>query len=227
MACESNPQSSTVAEELEGHDRDARRDADDPLAIERRGDRARDVRAVEVVVEVVDRVVVVAEVPAVDVVDVAVAVVVDAVGLLAGARLARVRPGSRGEVGMAEVDAVVDDRDDDAGVAGRDPERLAAVDVDVGRAARPGLALVDVLAGVVEAPQLVPERLARRVGVAVTPMVDAHAQDVRVGRRAAMVSPSAPAVPGRPTRVAGSAEIRARRADGVSAPLRGSSLAGT
>ena len=60
-----------------------------------------DVRAVEVVVEVVDGVVVVAEVPAVDVVDVAVAVVVDAVGLLAAARLAGVRPGLAGEVGMA------------------------------------------------------------------------------------------------------------------------------
>ena len=57
-----------------------------------------DVRAVEVVVEVVDGVVVVAEVPAVDVVDVAVAVVVDAVGLLAAARFARVRPGAGGEV---------------------------------------------------------------------------------------------------------------------------------
>ena len=75
-----------------------------------------DVRAVAVVVEVVDGVVVVAEVPAVDVVDVAVAVVVDPVGLLAAARLARVRPRPRGEVRMAEVDAVVDDRDDRARV---------------------------------------------------------------------------------------------------------------
>ena len=52
-----------------------------PDAVQRRRDRAGDVGAVEVLVEVVDRVVVVAEVPAVDVVDVAVAVVVDAVGL--------------------------------------------------------------------------------------------------------------------------------------------------
>ena len=103
-----------VAEELEGHDRDARRDADDALPIERRRDRPGHVRAVPVVVDVVDGVVVVAEVPAVDVVDVAVAVVVDAVGLLAAARLARVRPRPLGQVRMAEVDPVVDDRDDRA-----------------------------------------------------------------------------------------------------------------
>ena len=101
-----------------------------------------DVRPVEVVVEVVDGVVVVAEVPAVDVVDVAVAVVVDAVGLLAVTALAGVRPGARGEVRMAEVDPVVDDRHDRAGRPGRDRECLRGVDVGVERCrrsrARPG-----------------------------------------------------------------------------------------
>ena len=110
-----------------------------PDPVERRGDRPGDVRAMPVLVEVVDGVVVVAEVPAVDVVDVAVAVVVDAVGLLAVAALARVRPRPRGEVRMAEVDPVVDDRHDRAGRPGRDAERLAAVDVDVGRAAGAGV----------------------------------------------------------------------------------------
>ena len=80
------------------------------------------------------RVVVVAEVPAVDVVDVAVAVVVDAVGLATAARFAGVRPGAVGKVRVAEVDAVIDDRDDRRRVAGRDAERLAAVDVGIGRA---------------------------------------------------------------------------------------------
>ena len=169
-----------VAEELEGHDRHARRDPDDARAVERRGDRPGHVRPVEVVAEIVDGVVVVAEVPAMDVVDVAVGVVVDAVRLAAAARFAGVRPGTRREVGMAEVDAVVDDRDDRARAAGRDPERLASVDVDVGGAAGAGRPEEQVLAGVVEAPQLVPVRLVRRVGVAIAPVVDADPQHPRV-----------------------------------------------
>ena len=83
---------------------------------------------------VVDGVVVVAEVPAVDVVDVAVVVVIDR-RWSPGAGLARVRPGAVGEVGMAEVDAVVDDRDDDRRTRRCvDAQRLEAVDVDVGDA---------------------------------------------------------------------------------------------
>ena len=86
-------------------------DADDARPVQRRRDRPGDVRAVTVVAGIVDRRVVVAEVPAVDVVDVAVAVVVDAVarGVSPGLVHARAR-----EVRVAEVDTVVDDRDDDA-----------------------------------------------------------------------------------------------------------------
>ena len=179
-----------IAEELEGHDRDARRHADDALPVEGRGDRPGHVRAMPVVVDVVDGVVVVAEVPAVDVVDVAVAVVVDPVGLLAAARLARVRPRPRGQVRMAEVDPVVDDRHDRARRAGRDAQRLATVDVDVGRAAGERRALQDVLAGVVEAPQLAPGGLVGRIGLAVALVVDADLQ--RRARRPGAWTASSP-----------------------------------
>ena len=77
-----------VVDELDGHELDAGRDADHAGPVARRGDRPGHVRAVPVLPDVVDGVVVVAEVPAVDVVDEAVGVVIDAVGLLAVARFA-------------------------------------------------------------------------------------------------------------------------------------------
>ena len=147
-------------DELEGHDLDRRRDADDPGAVQGRGDRAGDMGPVEVVAEVVDRVVLVAEVPAVDVVDLPVRVVVEAVGLLAQAGFARVDPGPAGEVRVAEVDAVVDDRDDKARSPGRDPVRLERVDVGIGLAFGAREALEQALAGVMEPPQLLPVGLA-------------------------------------------------------------------
>jgi hypothetical protein len=78
-------------------------------------------RPVEVVLRVVDGLVVVAEVPAVHVVDVAVRIIVDLVVLLAAARLSGVDPRLAGEVRLAEVDPVVDHRNDDPG-AGDGPE---------------------------------------------------------------------------------------------------------
>src|SRR5215210_6115966 len=107
-------------------------------------------------VEVLDRVVVVAEVPTMHVVDIAVAVVVDAVGLPTAAGFTRVRPRPRREIRMREIDAVVDDRHDGRRIAGRDADRLAGVDVDVGRPAGPRVALIDVLPRVLEAPELDP-----------------------------------------------------------------------
>ena len=123
-----------VIDELQRHDRHAGGDADDARPVQRRRDRPGDVRAVTVVAGIVDRRVVMAEVPAVDVVDVAVAVVVDAVA----GRLAGVGPLASREVRVAEIDTVVDHRDDDARLALLDAERLESVDIDVGD---PGLRL--------------------------------------------------------------------------------------
>ena len=117
-------------DELEGHDLDARRDADDASAVQRRRDGPGDVGAVAVEAGVMERRVVVAEIPAVDVVDEVVVVVVDAVA----GDLARVGPGPAGQIGMAEVDAVVDDGHHDLGHAERDAQRLEPIDVDVGDA---------------------------------------------------------------------------------------------
>jgi len=64
-------------------------------------------------------VVAIREVPAAPVVDIAVSVVVEAVRAAAGAVLPCVDPDVRGEVGMREVDARVDDGDDDIRAAGR------------------------------------------------------------------------------------------------------------
>ena len=50
------------------------------------------------------------------------------------ARLAGVGPLAAREVRVAEVDTVVDDRDDDARLALLDAERLEPVDIDVGDA---------------------------------------------------------------------------------------------
>ena len=141
-------------------------------------------RAMEVLVEVVDRVVVVAEVPAVDVVDVAVEVIVDAIGLATAAQFAGVRPGAVSEVRVAEVDPVVDDRHDRGRVAGRDTERLPRVDVGIDRAAGVWDAAEQILTEVLEAPQLVPERFPGRVRIQEAAMVDANALDVRVGAEA-------------------------------------------
>ena len=60
---------------------------------------------------------------------------------------------------MGEVDTVVDDRDDQTGVALGDPERLRGVDVDVVDARES----LDRLAGVVEAPLGREEGLSRGV----------------------------------------------------------------
>ena len=167
------------ADELQCHDRDVRGDADHADAVQRCCDRARDVGPMSVLTVVVDAVVVVAEVPAVDVVDVAVAVIVDPVGFATVAQFAGVRPRAFGEVGMGEVDAIIDERDDRRRVTGRDAERLAGVDVGIGRALRSGIAAA--LAQVLESPQLVPQRLAGRVRIKETSVVDAHAEDIRVG----------------------------------------------
>ena len=83
---------------------------DDAAPVGGRGDDPRDVRAVPVAVAEVLRGLAGAEVDAVDVVDVAVAVVV---GAVAG-QLAEVGPDVRRQVGMVELGAGVDDRDDRA-----------------------------------------------------------------------------------------------------------------
>src|SRR3954471_23810271 len=127
-----------------------------------------------------DGVVVVAEVPTVDVVDVAVGVVVDAVRLLPATALTGVRPGAFGKVRMAEIDSVIDDGDDRARCPGRDREGLRGIDVRVHGAARMRQSLVDVLALVVEAPQLGPVLLTCRVGVDEPAMIDTHALDSAV-----------------------------------------------
>src|SRR4029079_13421978 len=116
--------------------------------------RAGDMGSVSILAVVVDAVVVVTEVPAVDVVDVAVVVIVDAVGFATVAGFAGIRPGAVGEVGVGEVDAIIDQRDDRRRVTGRDAERLAGVDVGIGRAFRRGIAAP--LAQVLEPPELVP-----------------------------------------------------------------------
>ena len=94
-------------------------------------DRAGDVGGVVVGRAVVDRAVVVDEVVAVDVVDVAVAVIVDAVaGDLAG-----VGPDVRSQVGVQDLDPLVDDADHDVGrTRGAVRPRLAGVAAEgVGR----------------------------------------------------------------------------------------------
>ncbi len=137
-------------------------------------------RPVRVLPGVVDRCVSVAEVPAVDVVGEAVPVVVEAVPR----DLAGVRPCGACEVRVAEIDAVVDDRDDDRWIALRDPQRLEAVDVDVGDA---GLVLcaIEVLAGVVEAPLARETRLGSGIGGELAAVVGGHREDARVGVEAA------------------------------------------
>ena len=91
-----------------------------------RGDRARDVRAVPVAV--VGLGVAVDEVPAVDVVDAPVAVVVEAVRLAPGARLARVRPQVGAEVRVRRVDPGVDHGHRHLRRPGRDVPRLGRAD---------------------------------------------------------------------------------------------------
>ena len=137
--------------------------------------------AVAVFVEVVDRVVVVAEVPAVDVVHIAVAVIVDAVGLLAASGLAGVGPRLGGEVRVVEVDAVVDHGDHDVRVAGRQVQGLESVDVGIGQALGPVLAQEQLLARVVETPELVEVGLVGRIEVADVAMVDADPEDRGIG----------------------------------------------
>ena len=145
------------AEELERHDLDVPVHAGNADSVRAGGpDRPGDVRAVAVVVERV--VVVVHEVPAVDVVDVAVAVVVDAVARTARARLARVRPDVRREIGVVPVHARVDHRDDNRRASGRGRPGLGSVDVRI-RGSRGGLHR---LTGVVQAPELAEERVVRK-----------------------------------------------------------------
>ena len=162
------------------HDPRARRDAGDaePVAGDR-GDRARDVRPVPVAV--LRGRVLLDEVPADDVVDVAVAVVVEPVA----GDLARVPPGVRGEVGVREGDAGVDDRDRHAR-AGGDVPGLGRVDVGVGRPGQPA----DRLARVVEAPELAEARVVgeRVEGDAAVRLDVAHVRvplERRAGGRAA------------------------------------------
>ena len=116
-----------------------------------------------VVARVVEGGVVVAEIPAVDVVDVAVGVVVDPVaGGLAG-----VHPGPARQVGMREVDPVVDDRDHHVGTAGRDLPGLGDVHVDV---LDPGEAPYR-LPRVVQGPLLSEQRLAGGAGEHMAPIL--------------------------------------------------------
>ena len=76
------------------------------------------------------RVAILAGVPAVHIVDIAVAVVVEAVGLLAITRLAPVDPRLSGELRVREVHAVVHDRHDHARAGDAGP-RGGDVDIDV------------------------------------------------------------------------------------------------
>ena len=91
-----------------------------------RRDRARDVGAVPIAV--VGLRVAVDEVPAVDVVDEPVAVVVEAVRVAAGARLARVRPQVGAEVRVRRVDPGVDHGHRHLRGPGRDVPRLGRAD---------------------------------------------------------------------------------------------------
>ena len=117
-----------------------------------------------------------ADVRAVDVVDVAVGVVVDAVRLLAAARLARVRPRLTRQIRMAEVDAVVDDRDGHAG-AGDGAPGGRRIDVDVGHLV---VALERRPAGVLEPPLQVVVGLLGWIAVEVELVVDLHRGDARI-----------------------------------------------
>ena len=167
-----------VVDELERHDPDPRGDADDARAVERRRDGPRDMGPVEVLAGIGDGVVVVAEVPAVDVVDVAVAVVVLAiVGIRAG--FAGVGPRPIREVGMAEVDAVVDDRHDHVGVASFEPQGFEPIDVDVDGAGLDAFAL-DPLPAVVEAPELTESGLVGDVVEQLALVVVGDGEDPRV-----------------------------------------------
>ncbi len=103
-----------------------------PVPFERRRDGPCDVGAVAVVSGVMERRVVVAEVPAVDVVDVARCRRRRCRWSLRD--LPRVGPGPPGQIGMAEVDAVIDDGHHDLGHAERDAQGLEPIDVDVGQA---------------------------------------------------------------------------------------------
>ncbi len=140
------------AQELDRHDLHARRDARDPDAVASRRDRAGDVGPVPVVVGVVDGRVVVAEVPAVHVIGEAVPVVV----LSIAGDLSGVDPLAAGEVGVGEIDPVVDDRHDLRRAAGRDLPGLWHVHVEVRRA----VDAAEAEPGTVQAPQL------REVGLA-------------------------------------------------------------
>src|SRR5207247_7663479 len=73
--------------------------------------------------------------------------------------LSFVYPDVRSEIRMGDVDTCVDDGDDDARTTGGDRPGLAGVDVGVRGARRP----VHGLAEVVEAPELVHERIVREV----------------------------------------------------------------
>ena len=145
------------ADELQRHDLDVPVHAGDADSVRAgRPDRPGDVRPVAVVVERI--VVVVHEVPAMHVVDVAVPVVVDAVACTPRARLARVRPDVRREIGVVPVHSRVDHRNDNRRASGRRRPGLGSVDVHV-RGSRGGLHR---LTGVVQAPELAEERIVRK-----------------------------------------------------------------
>ena len=147
-------------DELQRHEADVPVDTDDADAVvPGRADRPGDVGAVEVVVGGV--VVAVHEVPAAPVVDVAVPVIVHSVRALGtrdrrigrAAVLARVHPLLAREIGMAEVDAAVDNGDRDVLAPRRHVPGLRGVDV--------GIDLAAALPGVVQAPQLAERRVVR------------------------------------------------------------------
>ena len=116
-----------VAEHAQGHDGRVPSDARHPGAVVApRSDRARDVRAVPVAV--LGLRIAVDEVPAVDVVDPPVAVVIEAVRLAPGARLARVRPKVGAQVRVRRVDPGVDHGHRHLRRPGREVPRLGRAD---------------------------------------------------------------------------------------------------
>ena len=103
-------------------------------------DRARDMRAVAVVVHWVG--VVVGEVPAVHIVHIAIAVVVDTVA----GHFARIVPRIGSQIGMGVVDARIDHGDNDSAGTGGCVPRFWGIDIGIGHAAR--------LPNIIEAPEL-------------------------------------------------------------------------
>ncbi len=130
---------SVGVEKSERHDAALPRDSGNAQAVVADGGNGSgDVGAVRVGVGGV--VVFAEEVPAVDVIDVSVAIVIDAVEFFQG-----VDPDVRGEIGMGDIHAGIDDADDDGGGARGDIPGFGGVDIGIGDAA--GLACV------VEAPE--------------------------------------------------------------------------